>query len=493
MKKYILGLTIGSVFILGACSSEDTEPMASEVSDSNLVTESNFMDNVQYEVPVSWEKEVAHEHMKYYYPEDGMLMVSFEEIRGDVLDAERQKEFLDGWLDEAEDAELLTKSEIMINDNRVFTFQTRQIFSGERYNVRTVLMNTSNGFITLGMVTSINYDNDYTDDFDRILNSIVISESEIPDEEKVSTIPEASEDTILTESNYMISIEYEVPEEWEKEVTQENIKSYYSDASMLRVHFTDDKIDLTDSESRETFLELYFSDIESYEVLSESEITINGKDAYSFDFKQTTSDYEFESTLVLFNDSKGLFVFHMMIFDENNGYYRDSFENILNSIVYSDSPTSNGSTATTGNETEEFYFDGTNLVKEDYTITITDYKVLKPGEQGNEYDSDPVIAFWYDITVSEEATSTEYNPTMPWMFTFEAIQDNNDNFVNKLNMTTLSGSDYLNTQFVTIKPGGTVSHAVAYKLTDLETPVTLNAVGNLITNEQLGRFDYNIR
>ncbi|OJF96214.1 hypothetical protein AX762_05550 [Alkalibacterium sp. 20] len=154
---------------------------------------------------------------------------------------------------------------------------------------------------------------------------------------------------------------------------------------------------------------------------------------------------------------------------------------------------SDESEAVTEKEAEESYFDGTDLVKEDYTITITDYKVLQPGEQGNEYGSDSVIAFWYDITVSEDATSTEYNPTMPWMMTFKAIQDNDENFINELRVSSLPDSNYLNTQLVTIRPGGTVSNAIAYKLTDSETPVTLNAVGNLFTNEQLGSHDYDIQ
>lgn len=56
-----------------------------------------------------------------------------------------------------------------------------------------------------------------------------------------------------------------------------------------------------------------------------------------------------------------------------------------------------------------------------------------------------------------------------------AIQDNNKNKVNKLQVAGHPDSTLLNDQFATIKKDGTVSGAVAYELTDLTTPVKLTA------------------
>ena len=47
---------------------------------------------------------------------------------------------------------------------------------------------------------------------------------------------------------------------------------------------------------------------------------------------------------------------------------------------------------------EEYYFKDNEIVVKDYTIKITDWKVIPVGEKGNEYGKSPVIAFWYDTT-----------------------------------------------------------------------------------------------
>lgn len=121
-------------------------------------------------------------------------------------------------------------------------------------------------------------------------------------------------------------------------------------------------------------------------------------------------------------------------------------------------------------------FDGTILKGNAYSIKITDHKVLQPGEAGNEYGDGPVIAFWYDTMVAEDYdNSTAIDPTSAWIMNFKAIQDNDPNLVNELNIASLPDEQYLDSQTATIKPGGTVSNAVAYTLTDSETPVTLKA------------------
>lgn len=110
---------------------------------------------------------------------------------------------------------------------------------------------------------------------------------------------------------------------------------------------------------------------------------------------------------------------------------------------------------------------------DEYTITITDYKVIQPGETGNEYGDKPVIAFWYDTT--NTASDDALDPSTAWMFVFEAVQDNDPNVVNTLNVGMLPDQQFLDSQFQNIKVGGTVSNAISYELDDLTTPVTLTA------------------
>ena len=62
------------------------------------------------------------------------------------------------------------------------------------------------------------------------------------------------------------------------------------------------------------------------------------------------------------------------------------------------------------------------LTCEDYTIAITDYRVIQPGQEGNEYGEKPVIAFWYDTT--NTGAESDLNASTAWIPVFEAVQDN---------------------------------------------------------------------
>lgn len=128
------------------------------------------------------------------------------------------------------------------------------------------------------------------------------------------------------------------------------------------------------------------------------------------------------------------------------------------------------------------------LTTDGYTITITDYKVIQPGETGNEYGDVPVIAFWYDTT--NTGSDSDINASSAWIMVFDAIQDNDPNVVNTLNMGLLPDSQFLDSQTQTIKEGGTVSNAIAYELDDTTTPVTL--VASDMMDGEYGRQDFSI-
>ncbi|MDT2756941.1 DUF5067 domain-containing protein [Enterococcus asini] len=136
-------------------------------------------------------------------------------------------------------------------------------------------------------------------------------------------------------------------------------------------------------------------------------------------------------------------------------------------------------------------FDGTILKGNAYSVRITDHKVIQPGETGNEYGEAPVIAFWYDTLVSPDYdNSMPVNPTTAWISNFKAIQDNDPNMVNELNVASLPDQAHLDTQSAEIKPGGTLANSVAYELTDDSTPVTLVA-GDF--SSEFGRADFAIK
>lgn len=129
---------------------------------------------------------------------------------------------------------------------------------------------------------------------------------------------------------------------------------------------------------------------------------------------------------------------------------------------------------------------------EDIDIKITKYKVIPVGEEGNKYGDTPVIAFWYDIT--NKSDKDFIDPMSGWFAAFPdgAIQDNNPNKINKLGVAMHPEQSLVNDQMSKIKKGGTLQGAIAYKLSDLETPVKLTAhkgVGGV----ELGSQEFNVK
>ena len=124
--------------------------------------------------------------------------------------------------------------------------------------------------------------------------------------------------------------------------------------------------------------------------------------------------------------------------------------------------------------TGEYTFKDGKVSMEDIDLKITKYKVIPVGEEGNEYGDAPVIAFWYETT---NKTEKDISPMTAWFASFPEgpIQDNDKNKVNKLQVALHPDKTLVNDQMSKIKKDGTVSGAIAYKLTDLTTPVKLSA------------------
>lgn len=141
---------------------------------------------------------------------------------------------------------------------------------------------------------------------------------------------------------------------------------------------------------------------------------------------------------------------------------------------------------------QDSYFDGTTLKGNSYSIKITDHKILQPGEKGNEYGTKPVIAFWFDTLVNPNYdNSAPISPNSAWISNFTATQDNDPNKVNELNVASLPDEQYLDNQSAEIKPGGTLSSAVAYELSDTDTPVTLTAQS--IMGDEFGNAEFQVK
>ena len=102
---------------------------------------------------------------------------------------------------------------------------------------------------------------------------------------------------------------------------------------------------------------------------------------------------------------------------------------------------------------------------------ITDHRVVQPGEPGNEIGEKPLLVFNYDVTNKTDETLT----TTDFVVYFTAIQDNDPNKVNELDLGSYFDPETSDTQLEQIKKGGTVAGTIAYELDDLTTPVDLVA------------------
>lgn len=129
------------------------------------------------------------------------------------------------------------------------------------------------------------------------------------------------------------------------------------------------------------------------------------------------------------------------------------------------------------------------LTTADMKIEITDHKIIPVGQPGNEYGTTPVIAFYYKTT---NLTNKKLNPSTSWLFAMKAIQDNNPNAVNELNVGLLPDDRFRDTQLEDIKQGGIVENAVAYNLSDETTPVKLVA-SDLLGAIKIGTMTYNLK
>lgn len=113
---------------------------------------------------------------------------------------------------------------------------------------------------------------------------------------------------------------------------------------------------------------------------------------------------------------------------------------------------------------------------------ITDHRVVKLGEPGNELGEKPLLVFHYDVTNKTDETLT----TTDFVVYFTAIQDNDPNKVNELDLGSYLDPETSDTQLEQIKKGGTVAGTISYELDDLTTPVDLVA-SKSFSQDEIGR------
>lgn len=200
MKKFFW-LVFSVASVLGACSNDKVDG-GSQNSNLNAVateevsstTETNSVDenykeysinNLEYSILESWTEEGSDENLKYYYPEDGMLMVAYTEINDTVSNDVSRKEFLDGFTSELESSELVSESEITIDNTKAYRYELNTVLSNQELQTSLVIFDYYNGIASFYMATLKDSDKDYSKEFENALNSIEFTDKDVEEVEEV--------------------------------------------------------------------------------------------------------------------------------------------------------------------------------------------------------------------------------------------------------------------------------------------------------------------
>lgn len=197
----------------------------------------------------------------------------------------------------------------------------------------------------------------------------------------------------------IIDLEYSIPERWTEEVSNENLKYYYPEDGMLMVAYTELDDTISSDITREEFLEGFTSELDSFEMISEAEITINNKKAYQYDISNVVSNQEYQTSLVIFDSYNGIIAFYMATLTDSDKDYSKDFENALSSIVFTDEVDEEVEEAVGKSAGKEIIL-GEPIELGEYTLTIQNYSL------GVDYEGNNALIIEYDwVNNSDDSTS----------------------------------------------------------------------------------------
>ena len=192
--KNVYWLILSVVWVLGACSTGEAEgdsqksntnvsvtEVASSTSETNSVDENDkvyFINGLEYSIPESWTEKISSETQKFYYPEDGALMIDYVKSDGSFTNEESRLQFINGVISgfDSYESESISESEITVAGARAYQYDMNATISGQEYKFTLVLFDYFNGLTSLYMGTLRDSDKDYSKEFENILSSISISD-----------------------------------------------------------------------------------------------------------------------------------------------------------------------------------------------------------------------------------------------------------------------------------------------------------------------------
>lgn len=176
MKK-VFGFCLVSILLLTGCgggtnsrnetSKKDTQNTSSTQQET-VDWSSQSLHDVDFSVPSSWEKKEGDtSDTVYYYPEEGMLMVSFTPLDMSIKDNNERANFIDG----LSDSEISADNESEIDD-AAFLYDTTQIIDNDHYQGQLLIFDVDGGLMSFYMATPDDSYSGYKDQFTEIWGSI---------------------------------------------------------------------------------------------------------------------------------------------------------------------------------------------------------------------------------------------------------------------------------------------------------------------------------
>src|SRR5690606_26116779 len=129
------------------------------------------------------------------------------------------------------------------------------------------------------------------------------------------------------------------------------------------------------------------SSFDSFDLVSESEITVAGKTAYQYDFNNVISNEEYKTSLITFDHYDGIISLIMATASNSDKDYSNEFETILSSIEFTDEEVEEKTVEeSSGNE----IILGKPINLGEYTLTIQKYSL------GVDYEGANALIVEYD-------------------------------------------------------------------------------------------------
>ena len=176
MKQLLLIIGMAAIIGLAGCGSESQAPAEKATTEAKQETEtwsSWEYEGVSMDIPDSWEysEEQSNENFKYYYPKDGMFMISIDdpfEINDDTF-----KEYISGM----EGTEGIT-----VDNSEIYNFRgdsamhLNMTYEGDNstQKMESIVININEK--QMGFTISSTEEGKYQTEFTKIMNSITITE-----------------------------------------------------------------------------------------------------------------------------------------------------------------------------------------------------------------------------------------------------------------------------------------------------------------------------